>query len=91
MWLVRSLWAGASLLVALTVAASLWWLLGALGDTTGARIAKGISLGLAICWGINLVGVIVLVALGQLETSEPPPEPDESPSEIKSDARQGAI
>lgn len=65
-YLLRSLWAGAFLLVAVAVASAIWGLLAALGDSAGARVAKGITLGLAVCWAVDLIVVIVLSALAQL-------------------------
>ena len=72
--LVRCLRAGGFLLVGVAVAASLWGLLAALGDSTGARVAKGISLGLAICLVLDLGALIVLVALSQVNSGDAPAE-----------------
>lgn len=73
-YLKRCLRAGAFLLIGLAVAASLWGLLGALGDASGARVAKGISLGLAICLLLDFAVLIVLVAIGQVNSGKKPAE-----------------
>lgn len=73
-YVVRGLRAGAFLLLGLVVTASLWGLLAGLGDSAGARVAKGISLGLAICLALDLVALVVLLAVGQLNSQEAPAE-----------------
>lgn len=73
-YVVRGLQAGAFLLLGLVVAGSLWGLLAGLGDSAGAGVAKGVSLGLVICLGLDLVVLVVLVAVGQLHSQEAPAE-----------------
>lgn len=73
-YLKRCLRAGAFLLIGLAVAGSLWGLLAALGDASGARVAKGISLGLAICLVLDFAALVVLVAVGQVNSGKEPAE-----------------
>jgi hypothetical protein len=64
---------GAGLTLAALVALILWAALGALGDSAGAAVARGVSWGLVIAWGANLVVLVVLLALAELSSF---PEPD---------------
>lgn len=73
-YLTRCLRAGAFLLIGLAVAGSLWGLLAVMGDSSGARVAKGISLGLAICLAFDLAALVVLIAIGQVSSREAPAE-----------------
>ena len=83
-WIVRCLGVGAALLVPLAVAGVLWGALAALGDSGGARVAKGITLGAFLCWGVDLVALVVLLALAQMTQPDgpsraSPAEENESP------------
>ena len=46
-----------------------WLALSSLGDSGGAQAAKAITLALAICLGFDLVGLVVLLALAELDRS----------------------
>lgn len=67
--LVGLLRAGAALTLVPGVAAILWALLAALGDRAEAAIARGMTCGRAICWVVDLVGLVVLVAVVEVERS----------------------
>lgn len=62
------------MLVVLVVAGILWALLAALEDPTGAAGAKGVALVAAVCWGLNFVALVVLLALAQVSGTEPASE-----------------
>jgi len=68
--ILASLWIGAGLLVVLLVFGSLWIGLGVLGDETGSQIAEGVALGVLICWGLDFVWLVVLLALAQLAATK---------------------
>lgn len=68
-YILRSLWAGAVLLVLFLVTLFLWLMLSSLGDTGGAEAAKAMTLAMAICLGFDVVGIVVLLALAELERS----------------------
>ena len=61
---------GAGLLVVLVVAAVLWALLAAVGDHTGAAGARGVTLAAAICWALDFVALVVVLALNEVMKSE---------------------
>ena len=72
--IARCLWTGALLTVPLLVAVFLWWGLGARGDVAGAAGAKGVAFVVAVCWGLNFVTLVVLLAVAQLSANDQPPE-----------------
>ena len=63
--IARSLGAQVVLLFVLFVAGFLWWLLGELGDDL-AEVMKGLVLVTTVCWGINFVVLVSLLALVQI-------------------------
>ena len=78
--------AGAGLLVVFGVALLLWWWLGALGDGAGADGARGVASVALVCWCLDFVTLVVLLAWGEIsgvrdagrdersvEQQEPPP------------------
>lgn len=69
-YLVGSLWAGALLLVVLLVSVTLWLGLNALGDPAGGQVFAAIAVVTAICWGLNFVALVVLLALAQLSAGD---------------------
>ena len=64
--IARALQTGAALTLATLVALTLWAALGALGDTAGAAVARGVTWGLGVVWIVNLVALVVLLALAEL-------------------------
>ena len=66
-YIVGSLWTGAILLIVAAAAGVLWWLLGELGDHAAAKGALGVTLVALVCWQINFVVLVVLVALATLK------------------------
>lgn len=52
-------------------------LLSAMGDATGARVVDWIGLGVGVCWGVDLVCLVVVQAIQSLareqEVEELPP------------------
>ncbi len=77
-YLVRALWTGAGLLVLFLVVLFVWLALSSLGDSAGAEAAKAITLALAICLGFDVVGLVVLLALVELERTAPDQDSAES-------------
>lgn len=75
-WILRSLGTGAILLVVLIVSGSLWGVLSALGDDSGAEVMQGVSLVALVCWILNFVTLVVLLAVALLSSNERP-DPDE--------------
>ena len=76
--LVVSLWTGGLLLLVLIVSLVLWCVLDALGDPSGATVARVLALLVGICWMANLTTVVVLLAWGQSaapQLNPPPVEP----------------
>lgn len=61
---------GAGLLVVLAVAAVLWVLLAAVGDHAGASGARTVALVAAVCWALDFVALVVVLALNELVKSE---------------------
>lgn len=57
-------------MVVLLVSAALWGLLTALGDNAGGQGAKAVLLVTLICWTINFITLVVLLALAYI-TSTP--------------------
>ena len=57
-----------------------WLALGSLGDSGGAQAAKAMTLALAICLGFDMVGLVVLLALAELERT---PTDQETNDEIE--------
>lgn len=76
-YLLRSLWTGAVLLLLFLVVLFVWLALSSLGDTGGAKAAQAITLALAICLGFDLVGVVVLLALAELDRTAPSETPED--------------
>ena len=78
-YITVSLWVGAGLLVVLAVAGTLWVMLAALGDDAGAQACLGTGLVVAVCFVLDLVTLVVLLAIAQLSSKEQPEsERDES-------------
>lgn len=75
-WILRSLGTGAILLVVLIVSGSLWGVLSALGDDAGAEVMQGVALVALVCWILNFVTLVVLLAVALLSSNERP-DPDE--------------
>ena len=71
--LIVALWTGGLLLLVLIVSLILWCVLDALGDPSGATVARVLALLVGICWMANLTTVVVLLAWGQIATT--PVEP----------------
>ena len=72
--IARCLWTGVLLTVPLLVSFFLWWGLGARGDVTGAAGAKGVAFVIAVCWVLNFVALVVLLAVAQLSAADEPSE-----------------
>lgn len=64
--IITALAAGALLTLALIIALVLWLALAAMGDHSGATVARVLALFIAICWFIDLVVLVVLSALAQV-------------------------
>lgn len=62
----KCLWAGGALLVVIVTALVLWATLTRLGDRAGGQGAKGVALVAMVCWGLDFVTLVVLLALKQL-------------------------
>ena len=69
-FIARTLWSGAILTVLLILSGALWAVLNALGDRAGGQGAKGVFLVAAVCWLLNFVTLVVLLALAQLDSRE---------------------
>ena len=67
--IARALQTGAALTLATLVALTLWLALRALGDASGAAVARGVTWGFGIAWTVNLVALVVLLALAELSIS----------------------
>jgi hypothetical protein len=67
------------LLIVLAVAGTLSVMLAALGDDAGAQACRGTGLVAAVCFVLDLVALVVLLALAQISSTQPPEsESDES-------------
>ena len=64
------------MLVVLIVSGSLWGVLSALGDDAGAEVMQGVALVALVCWILNFVTLVVLLAVALLSSNERP-DPDE--------------
>lgn len=64
----KCLWAGGILLVVIVTALVLWATLARLGDRAGGQGAKGVALVAGVCWGLDFITLVVLLALKQLAT-----------------------
>jgi len=64
--IVATLSAGALLTLLLVVSLILWLVLGMLGDESGAIVARVIALLVGICWCLDFVALVVLLAFAQL-------------------------
>ena len=61
--------AGALLLLVLIVSGSLWWLLTAVGDRGAAQGAKGVAIVAGVCWVIDFVALVVILAVASLDST----------------------
>ena len=65
-----TLWGGAVLLLLLVISLALWCVLAAVGDLAGATVARVLAMLVGVCWGLDLLTLVVLVAFGQIATEE---------------------
>ena len=65
----KSLWAGALLTCLLLVAGSLWLLLHLVGDEMAVAM-QAITVLFSVCWAINFVVLVVLLALAQIRQED---------------------
>lgn|GEM_PF-3265081 len=65
-YLVVGLWAGGILSVLLIIAVSLWCILGVLGDSSGATVARVLTLLVGIAWLVDLAVMVALLALREI-------------------------
>jgi hypothetical protein len=68
-----TLWAGGLLLIALTIAGSLWLILGFAGDAAGSQAAKGVALVTLVGFVLDVLTLIVLLAVAELTRDKTPP------------------
>lgn len=59
-WMLRGLIAAAGAMFVLVVTALLWGMLHVLGDETGARVARGVSLAAGCAW-LGVLSTLVLL------------------------------
>lgn len=64
--IVWSLGAGAVLSLVVVVAAVLWGILRSVGDASGAEGARAVLLVASVCWGLDFVVLVVVLAVAQL-------------------------
>ena len=57
-------------MVVIVTALVLWAMLAGLGDRAGGQGAKGVALVAIVCWDLNFVTLVVLLALKQLAADE---------------------
>jgi len=62
-YIKKTLILGGSLLFLLAICVSLWGMLAALGDSAGAQALFAVTLVLWICWCLDFVLLVVLLAL----------------------------
>ena len=67
--IIGSLKIGATLLFVLVVSAAVWATLEALGDSDGAASLQGAVLVAAVCFALNFVALVVLLALAQIAST----------------------
>lgn len=68
-----TLWTGGGLLIALTIAGSLWLILGFAGDAAGSQAAKGVALVAIVGFVLDVLVLVVLLALVELTRPSTPP------------------
>ncbi len=69
-WITTSLKIGALLLVVLIVSGCLWGLLQAVGDQGAAQAVVGVALVALVCWMLDFVVLVVLLAFAFLSSTE---------------------
>lgn len=72
--IIRCGWLAGLLVLACGVFGSLWSGLAALGDTTGATFCQGIFWGAVVCWGMNAIALLGLLAMVVLSENLPTEE-----------------
>lgn len=78
LWGLRGL---AVLLCLILVSCGLWWGLAALGDPGGSAGARGVAIVAIACFLLDVIGLVVLLAICQLQTDSAP-HVESPPSEI---------
>lgn len=74
MWIGRTLWIGGASLGIGIVSGLLSLVLSALGDSTAAEAVHGVTLVALTIFIGNFVALVVVLALNELQRSEPPPD-----------------
>lgn len=69
-YIAFSLTALGVLFLVFVVAGGLWGLLSAVGDRGAAQGAIGVTLVAAVCWGLNFVALVVLLAVAYLRAAD---------------------
>jgi len=62
----KSFWVCCGLFAVLVVASALWGTLKMLGDEAGAQGAKGVTLVALVCWGLNFLFLVSVLALAEM-------------------------
>jgi hypothetical protein len=76
-YIAWSLRAGSVLLLVVIVSGLLWFFLGTMGDHSGAGGFGAVTLVALVCWGLDFVALVVLLALAELSASTGCPSTDD--------------
>ena len=65
-WIQRSLVTGGGFAFVCLLAAAMWKLFSAMGDSSGAAGARSVTIVAALCWGASFVVLVILLACDRI-------------------------